>query len=273
MALSNFNIDTTFGVEIEFKSTMSDRAIATFLNNGGLDTRAAGYTHSVTSYWKVVRDGSVYGGWELVSPILRGEAGLEALAQACRLLQEAGCTVDRACGVHVHLGVSGEDFGTIQRFAKNYTKFEDSFDCLVPPSRRYNNNGMIRSLSGLREGITESEKVSRINHVLTALDSCRTVGEMVRVFGTRYRKLNLESYTRQGTIEVRQHSGSLDADKLVNWVRLLGALLASSRNARSVAKRRDNGQSAKFRLKWLFNMTIQGETRRFFSRRARKLAA
>lgn len=37
----------------------------------------------------------------------------------------------------------------------------------------------------------------------------------------RYHKLNLVSLWVHGTIEFRQHSGTVDADKAVNWIELL----------------------------------------------------
>lgn len=270
----NFNIDTTYGIEIEFKTHMNSQEIARQIRTAGIDCRAEGYNHRTTSHWKIVTDASVYGGYEIVSPVLAGEEGIADLHKVCAKLEEIGCRVDRQCGVHLHLGASSEDYGTIQRFVMNYAKLEDSIDCLVPPSRRANNNSMIKSLSGLIGNESEEDTIRKIN---AKLDACRRASNMTqlqRVFhGDRYYKVNLQSYTRHGTVEVRQHSGSLNGEKIEQWVRLMGALFASSRASRSVAKRRASGQTAKFRLKWLFEMTRQGETRRYWGRRARALEA
>lgn len=269
----NFNIDTSYGVEIEFKTRSNRDQLARLLNEAGINTRSTGYTHNTTPYWKLVTDASVSGGYELVSPVLYGEEGIADLRKACATLEAAGCTVDRQCGVHLHLGAANEDFGTVQRFVMNYAKLEDSIDCLLPPSRRANNNSMIKSLSGLIGHETEDEIVRKVNAKLDAFKRARDISQLQAcLHHDRYYKVNLQSYSRHGTVECRQHSGTLNGDKIEHWVRLMGALFASSRASRSVAKRRVNGQTSKFRLKWLFEMTRQGDTRRFWGRRARALA-
>ena len=46
----------------------------------GVDIREENYNHTDSaSHWKTVPDGSVRNGFEVVSPILEGEAGLEQL--------------------------------------------------------------------------------------------------------------------------------------------------------------------------------------------------
>lgn len=267
----HFNIDTNYGIEIEFLTSLSSGEIANLITATGIDCRAAGYTHATTPYWKIVSDASVHGGWELVSPILNGDEGFRQLKLACDALDAAGCRVNKSCGVHVHLDARSEDFGTIQRFTMNYAKMEDCIDILQPHSRRASNNHLIQSLSHVRHDDSEARQVQKINSTIDAIRSCRSVSDIVSLFGTRYRKINLESYTRHGTVEIRQHSGSLDAEKIEHWVRLMGALFAASRASRSVAKRRVNGQTSHFRLKWLFEMTMQGATRKYMGKRARQL--
>lgn len=267
----HYNIDTAYGIEIEFITSLGSSRIANALTTAGIDCRSAGYTHATTPYWKIVSDASVNGGWELVSPILRGDDGFRQLKIACDALEALGCRVNKTTGVHVHLDARNEEFGTIQRFAMNFAKMEDCLDLLQPHSRRASNNRFIKSLSAVRHDDSEQVQVRKINATIDALRTCRSVSDIVNHFGTRYRKINLESYSRHGTIEIRQHSGSLNAEKIEHWVRLMGALLVSSRNARSVGKRKVNGQTSHFRLKWLFEMTMQGATRKFFGKRAREL--
>jgi hypothetical protein len=67
------------GIEIEFFAPISKYELATNLRNQGIAVEATGYTHSVSSDWKIVDDGSVYGmpahhGMELVSPILNSDS-------------------------------------------------------------------------------------------------------------------------------------------------------------------------------------------------------
>ncbi len=45
---------------------------------------------------------------------------------------------------------------------------------------------------------------------------------------SRYYKVNLRSYQRHGTIEFRQHSGTVNFVKICNWVRFLSAFIDES---------------------------------------------
>ena len=89
-----------FGVEIEFLSTVTVEQVLTKLRSAGIQAEYEGYTHRTTPHWKIVSDGSC--GYELVSPILEGEAGVEELQKAATALEAAGAQVDRRCGLHVH---------------------------------------------------------------------------------------------------------------------------------------------------------------------------
>lgn len=52
---------------------------------------------------------------------------------------------------------------------------------------------------------------------------------MANIMGSRYFKVNLMSFQRHGTIEFRQHSGTVNATKIANWVRFLGQFIDNSK--------------------------------------------
>lgn len=56
-----------------------------------------------------------------------------------------------------------------------------------------------------------------------------TINEMANIMGSRYFKVNLMSFQRHGTIEFRQHSGTVNATKIANWVRFLGQFIDNSK--------------------------------------------
>lgn len=198
-----------FGVEIEMVGLPMDRVVAV-LTAAGITCQNSGYTHSVTRYWKVVRDGSVPTGCEVVSPILSGEDGLRELRQVMTALDDAGAGVNRLCGLHVHIDASGLTASDIANVVRRYARHEDEIDAFMPRSRRANNNNYCMSVRGL-----------------TIDDS--SMDNLVRSGGGRYRKVNLQSYIRYGTVEFRQHSGTLNATKAVNWVLFLQAFVEESR--------------------------------------------
>ena len=59
---------------------------------------------------------------------------------------------------------------------------------------------------------------------------------MIDLQGSRYFKLNLQSFCRHRTIEFRQHGGTVSALKISNWVRFLNGFIEEScRQSRGTA--------------------------------------
>lgn len=199
-----------FGVEVEFNGCTKQAAIDA-LRAAGLDVRDEDYNHQTRSWWKVVYDGSVRNtgtggayGWELVSPPLAGEAGREQVRVALRALREAGARVDRTCGLHVHhdmVDMTGEE---IAGFVQFYVHRQDAFDTLVSASRR-RNTGYARRMSA-----------QELDAVIASFTTFRRAPADVH----RYRTVNVQSFPKYGTIEIRQHQGTLNARKVLAWISL-----------------------------------------------------
>jgi hypothetical protein len=45
----------------------------------------------------------------------------------------------------------------------------------------------------------------------------------------RYRNLNVAAYARHGTLEFRQHQGTVNATKMVAWVKFTGAIMEQAK--------------------------------------------
>lgn len=198
----------TFGTEIEFLAgTASATEVAQALNTAGIacHDETSHYNHDRRPYWKIVTDASC--GLELVSPVLSGEAGLVEIETVCSVLNSLRIKVSERCGLHVHVGANDLAKKEVAAVVSAYARYEKFFDSIVPPSRR--NNHYCQSLSNL----------------LTHADAKRFKNEPFqgynRIIGTRYCKVNLEAYVKHGTIEFRQHSGTVEAEKIVNWIVLL----------------------------------------------------
>ena len=52
-----------------------------------------------------------------------------------------------------------------------------------------------------------------------------TIRDLAAIQGGRYYKVNLQAYQCHGTIEFRQHSGTVNATKIAHWVRFLGEFI------------------------------------------------
>lgn len=208
-----FNANTlTFGVECETYNVVRD-ALIREVEQRNISIQSEGYNHRDNNhYYKIVSDASIQGvnGQEIVSPILKGKKGLDSLKMVCDSLNTIGAKVNRSTGLHIHFDASKISDSHFVQIFKNYQKLESVIDSFMPQSRRGNNNHYCKSIQGLD------------------YDSCNTKSDIIRVNGTRYRKVNAESYLNHKTVEFRQHSGTTDYDKIANWINFLRKLIQYS---------------------------------------------
>jgi hypothetical protein len=214
----------TFGVEFEAYG-VSMQKLKTELERQGIEVAIEGYNHTTRNHWKIVTDASIRGtqGFELVSPVLEGEAGLEQVKKACKALKRCNALINQSCGMHIHFGAADFELKQWKNLYKNYINYEGLIDSFMPVSRRDSNNFYCKSL--LHKFTSESA-------AYTAIDNCRTVEQIAAKVTdrNRYFKLNAESFFRHGTVEFRQHSGTIEADKVVNWITFLNNLVEYSKN-------------------------------------------
>lgn len=213
MTVQKFNENRQFGVEIEF--TGDRDLVASIMRNKGLNAQTMEYTHAVVPQWKVIRDGSC--GWEVVSPILKGREGLRQLELACQALKEAGASVDNKCGLHVHHDVNTHSVEQIRNIFIIYYKLEKAFDQLIQKNRRADNNQYCGSLQSIT--------------TMNALRSAKTISQLSSVFHTRYLKVNFQSYVKYGTVEFRQHGGTIHYGKMYNWILLTQQVVEAAYNS------------------------------------------
>lgn len=208
-----FNANTlTFGVECETYNVVRD-ALIREVEQRSISIQSEGYNHRDNNqYYKIVSDASIEGvnGQEIVSPILKGKQGLNSLKQVCDSLNAIGAKVNKSTGLHIHFDASKISDSHFVQIFKNYQRLESTIDSFMPQSRRGNNNGYCKSIQGLN------------------YDACNTKSDIIRVNGTRYRKVNAESYLSHKTVEFRQHSGTTDYDKIANWINFLRKLIQYS---------------------------------------------
>jgi hypothetical protein len=217
IALLNFTpkpFDKRFGIEIEAynvnKSLLSKKLI-----ESGINVFSENYNHNTCTYWKIVNDSSIDGsnGFELVSPVLEGLGGLEQVKIVCDVLRQCNAYINKSCGLHIHFDASNLTLKNWKNIYKNYGGFENEIDSLMPQSRRANSNKYCRSLKSI------------VNLDLK-LEAAKSLAAIANIFNnTRYFKINPISYARHQTIEFRQHSGTIEFEKVQNWVTFLHNLV------------------------------------------------
>jgi hypothetical protein len=243
---TQFDSNRTFGVEIETsRSGPSIATIARALNNAGIDTVAVGYTHRTMATWKVVPDGST--GPEVVSPPLSGQAGLEEIARVCEVLQSIGCSVDRTTGIHVHHNFRGGTEDQLKSVLFLYAKAQVLTNALLP-TRVDNTFSRQLHLANIRIGARRA-----VRHSTRIVGGRSTSEERMRFFASnvvsgRYYTVNPQSYLGHGTVEFRQHSGSLNASKIQAWVVFTQNIVTAAVTKKVSPKEFNNKRSAAWQV-------------------------
>lgn len=183
----------TFGIELEV-SDISIPSAQSLINRAGIA-------------WQVKRDGTHHVSAEAVSPILTAER-LDEAKTATRVLRLGGATVNRQCGLHVHLGADEYGLEGLANLAWNWNLAHATIGALVAPSRLNNRFCVPVALAEL------DQQVETIRN-----GSIRNIG-----LNGRYRSLNFDAYRNHGTVEVRLHHGTLNGSKVKAWAEFVSAL-------------------------------------------------
>lgn len=217
----------TFGVEIEFKSSNRLSTIASKLSaklatinetrepNNYINVYQESYNHETRNHWKLITDSSC--GYELVSPVLEGQNGMNDLAIIVSALESISTVkVNKSCGIHVHVGIADATVKKVANLVKYYAKNEPMIDAVMPNSRRSNNNMYCKPVMTYN-----ASNVKRLNKIVKDNEAevlTTQVSKIANFLGNRYNKVNLHSFRRYRTVEFRQHSGSVDTKKITTWV-------------------------------------------------------
>jgi hypothetical protein len=155
---------------------------------------------NLNSIGKTHEDGSItpedddYIGQEFSSVISNGDALFDIIDNATNTIRRSGGKVNKSCGFHVHLDMSQSNTSQRNNIKAWWREFESIFFALVAPSRRNND-------------FTKGTK----NYHLDNEDWAHN----------RYHALNISAFSKWKTFEVRLHHGTLEADKIKEWISLL----------------------------------------------------
>jgi len=217
-ATPNYKINNlTFGVEIEAFNFTRD-ALINAVRSRQIAIESECYNHTDSRHhYKIVSDGSINGNNanEVVSPILKGKKGETSLKLVCDALAEVGADVNKSTGLHIHFDASSISDTHYINIFKNYQKLESAIDTFMPRSRRASNNMFCKSIIGFD-----------FSNCYTKLDIYNVVGRSMAC--PRYVKVNPDAYRRHKTIEFRQHSGTVEYEKISKWLNFLRKLIEFS---------------------------------------------
>lgn len=236
-----FDTDRTFGVEFEImilRNANSESAegwsrdpmgLWEYLRREGFTVaRPAGY-HMTGRFngWKMERDGSLQirhadevQGIEIISPILKGWDGISQIMAMTAALDEFGCSVNRSCGMHVHHDVTDFNDRAFQNLYEFYMEGQEAINYLLPKSRRQ--SSYCRPLPKVKYDRVKRGAPRHYSAGQALSISPNTSGH--------YTALNFQGYVQRGTVEFRQHSGTVEGQKAVAWIMFTQSIvLAASR--------------------------------------------
>lgn len=224
----DFNQSRSYGVEIEWddKYIRSDvkRTLLDRFDWSRNDVEECGYGRGSDSKWSLEYDNSC--GAEAVSPILSGSNDFAEIREVITAIHDNGGRVNRKCGLHVHHDISDFETKEAKRLLSLYLRFEETLDSMVPNSRRADNNSY---LHGWRARGDHNRALNRLKNDVSDIEDiawyCQPGGSQ-----NRYQKLNFEPYRDQGTVEFRQHSGTLNYEKITNWIKVTQAMVETAKN-------------------------------------------
>jgi hypothetical protein len=206
----------TFGIEIETcRNSVSN--VQSALHNNGIKGCL------------VKPDGTPSVDAEIVLPPMPiCQTAKQYLESVCTVLSNADCRINQSCGLHVHIGNApladtthaarftgdsilhtertgrflsehGEpfDFTIVKDLFVRWERQQDIINTMFPRSRT--NNRYCKPLNATK--IENANTISELNH-------------------SKFYTINLDTW-RNGTIEFRQHSGTIEANKIWRWLQFL----------------------------------------------------
>ena len=169
--------------------------------------------------------------------------------------------VNKQCGYHVHVDLTGINFAGVRRICQNWAKYEDAIDLFLPESRRGNANRFCQSV---RDNCFLDPGTNK--EVNDYIGACEDMDELMACINPitseddpgRYYKLNLRT-GKKNTIEFRAHSGTTDTEKLKRWINFVVAFVENSaRNPEPKSFYDDRDAVHKFHR--LFEWVVRGNS-------------
>ena len=266
--MSNSLTDRTFGIEIECFLNQDRESFVDDFNALSSDTRknqSIYYAPDSYGYWRsdewvLGYDGTVraYGsnqsvGVELTScPIKFSE--LDNIKPILNRLNSIGATVNKTCGFHCHIDAKDLSIKDVKKIMITYLIYEEVIAFMHPYSRRWNAGYAASTRGDINTSqIDDAFRNATTNDLIKKIRRARNWEKLFLScsgYDPRYVKLNIKglyqyhmrtgpSQGRTGTIEFRQHSGTVDQDKMIAWISFCYQMVESARYAKCDALQND----------------------------------
>lgn len=234
-------------------------------------------------------DGSITeDGAEFQTPKLGGKNGEQLIRKVCGILNRYKFMTDKTCGLHVHFdgakdflpprGGASENFNgkAVKDLFITYVVFEDVLHSFLPKSRRKNEycNSLKKNfnISELRK--TRSlEDIEKIWYRTTNKYEV-SIAKSDSKHGTRYSGINFHTLLSDNHLEVRYHSGTINAKKILEWVnlhaRIMDTIASGTYDIDKIIEM-STEPDVKEKMEYLFDLiSLKESSRKYFLNRQEK---
>ena len=208
--------DQAFGIEIEVEGIGIASAVGVLQRLFRSPSFRNGVADEAGRTWKVVYDGSLGRGCEIVSPKLE-YADIALVQSVVRALRRARARVSADCGVHIHVDASAHDHRSLARLAKMMHAREASIFAALGHGEagrnRYSQSMAGRFVEQLaRRNPASQDALNRMWYGTTR------AARQHHYHGSRYHGLNLHAVWDRGTVEFRYFGGTLHAGEVKSYI-------------------------------------------------------
>ncbi len=168
-----------------------------------------------------MEDGSLDScGVEFVSNIFNGDLLLKKVKKFCDKLHKRNYYINSSCGLHIHIKIP-KTMTYLKKVYSFYKKFEDYFFLMLPQSRQHNT--YCRTIA-LAFGVDEQEFLNfkKCNEFEKKFYKTKNQNHLKHLKKNKYNEkrycwINFHSVFYRGTLEIRNHSGTINPQKINNW--------------------------------------------------------
>lgn len=193
-----------------------DTSIDEYLD-GALERPEFYHTCNTGSYYFGLCNGCAKeGAWEKKHEVLAHEMTilttedelLKILNKVNIVLKKCNAQVNKSCGLHVHLDMRNRDF-----------------------------KKSVKLLLGKQKEFRKMVKKHRLDNT-HCLPLKKHELKLNPITLNRYKDINMQAYTKFGTVEIRIHEGTVDTSEIYNWCRYLIATVDNKKASVTYVKRR-----------------------------------
>ncbi|KAJ2992654.1 hypothetical protein NUW54_g7881 [Trametes sanguinea] len=182
-------------------------------------------------------------GVEVLTPILLASDRRSWTTELCTVLQDvaqqAEWRTNRSTGLHIHVGRRPDNYGRrvtftlqeLQKIAILVCRFEDAIDLCLPDYRK-NKNGNIRS--NRHNKLLSGHTLNEVYQLIEQTDSSHALAKLLNYHpregsgsdqdgayngyrDSKYHKVNFTAVHKFGTVEFRQHDGTVSWIAAIEW--------------------------------------------------------